>query len=173
VRRIKVPKLRVNTQIQAPTVRLVDVDGTQLGVKPLSEALAIAQSKELDLLEIAPQVSPPTCRIVDYSKYLYQLEKKLKQAGKKQRATQIKEIRLRPHISDHDLEIKLQQLKKFLTERHKVRVNVLIYGREKQHLDLVQQLIEKIKQHISPLGYIEQEPPMRGHQLPLIIAPVK
>lgn len=171
--KIRLQKLRINNQIQAATVRVIDLDGTHLGIKPLSEALSLARSKGLDLVEIAPQSNPPTCRIINYSKYLYQLEKNLKQARKKQRVGQIKEIRFRPRISEHDLEVKLQHLNDFLKEKYKVRVNIMLRGREKEHIDLAQALMEKIKERANTFGYIEQETPFRGSFMSLTVAPKK
>lgn len=152
---------------------MIDLDGSHLGIKPLSEALSLARSKGLDLVEIAPQANPPTCRIIDYSKYLYQLEKKLRQARKKQHIGQIKEIRFRPQISEHDLEVKLNHLNRFLEEKYKVRVRIMLRGREKEHLDLAQALMEKIKERVNPFGYIEQEMPFRGSFMSLTVAPKK
>jgi translation initiation factor IF-3 len=167
------PRLRINHQIQAANVRLIDLDGSHLGIKPLAEALAIARSKGSDLVEIAPQANPPACRVIEYSKYLYQLEKRLKQAQKKQHAGQIKEIRFRPRISDHDLEVKLNHAHEFLEKKFKVRVNIMLRGREKEHLDLAQVLREKIKERITTFGYVEQEMPFRGSSMILTIAPKK
>ncbi len=165
------PRLRVNTQIQGGDVRLIDVDGSHLGIKPLSEALSIARSKGLDLVEIAPQSTPPTCRIIDYSKYLYQLEKKIKQARKKQRGGQIKEIRVRPWISEQDLKVKLEHLQKFLKDKYKVRLSIKLYGREKKHLELAEQLMRKIREEINQVARIEQELPFSGSQMGIILAP--
>lgn len=158
-------------QIRANNVRLIDADGSNLEIKSLNEALTIARSRKLDLVEVAPQSNPPTCRIIDYSKYLYQLEKKDRQARKKQKIGQIKEIRLRPQISEHDLEVKLQHLKEFLEEKYKVKVSIILRGREKEHLEFAQTLIEKIKERISTFALIEQQTPLRGSQLSLIVAP--
>lgn len=124
-------------QIRANNVRLIDADGSNLEIKSLTEALTIARSRKLDLVEVAPQSNPPTCRIIDYSKYLYQLEKKDRQARKKQKIGQIKEIRLRPQISEHDLEVKLHHLKEFLEEKYKVKVSIILRGRKRNIWNLL------------------------------------
>ncbi len=152
---------------------MIDPDGSHLGIKPLAEALTIARSKGMDLVEIAPQANPPACRIIEYTKYLYQLEKRLKQTLKKQHGGQVKEIRFRPRISDHDLDVKINHASAFLEKRFKVRVNIMLRGREKEHIEIAQVLREKIKEKITAFGYVEQEMPFRGSSMILTIAPKK
>jgi translation initiation factor IF-3 len=159
--------------IRVPQVRLIDADGTPLGVKPVMEAVQLAQSKGLDLVEIAPQGTPPVCKILDYSKYRYDQEKKSREARKKQKGGHIKEVRVRPRIGEHDLEIKLNHAKEFLAEQNKVQVTVLFLGRENQHKDLGWALLEKIKTYLSDVGDIEGRPAMMGNRLIVMVVPKK
>ena len=166
-------KLRINQQLRGPQVRLIDADGTQLGLKPVMEAVQLAQSKGLDLVEIAPQASPPVCKIIDYSKYRYELDKKTREARKKQKGGHIKEVRVRPRIGEHDLEIKLNHAKEFLAEQNKVQVTVLFLGRENQHKDLGWALLEKIRVYLADVGDIEGRPAMMGNRLIVMVVPKK
>ena len=112
---------------------MIDADGTQLGIKPLSEALGLARSKSLDLIEIAPMANPPVCKLLDYSKYRYEMEKKDRESRKKQKAGLLKEVRFKPHIGAHDLDVKIRQITEFITAHDKVRITVIFRGREMQH----------------------------------------
>ena len=159
--------------IRVPQVRLIDADGTQLGVRPVAEAVQLAQSKGLDIVEIAPQATPPVCKIIDYSKYRYELDKKSREARKKQKGGHLKEVRVRPRISEHDLEIKLNHAKEFLAEQNKVQVTVLFLGRENQHKDLGWALLEKIKTYLADAGDIEGRPAMMGNRLIVLVVPKK
>ena len=128
--------MRTNQRISAQQVRLIDADGTQLGVKPIAEALAVAKTRGMDLIEIAPQANPPVCKILDYSKYLYEKERKDREARKKQKAGLLKEVRLSPVIGVHDLDVKLKHVEEFLKAHDKVRITVVFRGQSasRQHL---------------------------------------
>ncbi|MHB9155704.1 MAG: translation initiation factor IF-3 [Endomicrobiales bacterium] len=163
----------MNYQIRVPQVRLIDEDGTQVGVKPINEALALAQERGKDLVEIAPQSTPPVCKIVNYSKYRYDQEKKEKDARKKTKAGHIKEVRVRPRIGEHDLEIKMKHAREFLQEQNKVQVTILFMGREMQHRDLGYALINRIKVILADVGEVERHPSSMGNRMFLYINPKK
>jgi translation initiation factor IF-3 len=152
---------------------LIDEDGTQLGIKPTSEAVALAQSKGRDLVEISPAATPPVCKIIDYSKFRYEQEKKSREAKKKHKGGHLKEVRLSPRIGEHDLEIKLNHAREFLTEQNKVQVTVMFRGRENQHRDLGYALISKIGTYLIGYGEIEGRPSQMGNRLIVMVVPIK
>jgi translation initiation factor IF-3 len=166
-------KLRINYQIRVPQVRLIDEDGTQVGIKSINEALALAQQRGQDLVEIAPQANPPVCKVVNYSKFRYDQEKREREARKKQKTGQLKEVRVRPRIGEHDLEIKLKHAREFLQEHNKVQITVMFMGREMQHRELGMTLIHKIKETLSDVADVEHQPQMMGNRLFLALAPKK
>jgi len=137
------------------------------------EALKIAREKGLDLVEIAPNANPPVCLIVDYGKYKYEQSKKEKESRKKQHATQLKEIKLRPHIDKHDLEIKVKQIKEFLEEKHKVKVTMRFFGRELAHKDIGEEVLKEVIEMISDVGKPEGDIKKEGNQMILYIVPGK
>ena len=166
-----VKELRVNRAITAPTVRLVDHDGSQIGIIPIEKALEFAERRDLDLVEVAPNANPPVCRVMDYGKYRYQQSKKMQEAKKKQTIIQVKEIKFRPRTNDHDLEHKMRSIYKFLKNGDKIKITVRFRGRELSHTELASQLLEKIKEAIGDLGVIEQEPRMDGRLMVMMVAP--
>jgi len=167
-------KLRINYQIRVPQVRLIDEDGTQVGIKPTSEALALAQTRGKDLVEIAPQANPPVCKVINYSKYRYEMEKKEREARKKQKTGQLKEVRIRPRIGEHDLEIKLKHAREFLADQNKVQITVVFMGREMQHRDLGYALMQKVKAALSDIADTERENPISmGNRMFLSLIPKK
>ena len=165
--------MRINNQIRAQQVRLVDEDGSQLGVKTIAEALSYAQENGKDLVEIAPTATPPVCKVISFSKLRYEQEKKQREAKKKQKGGQLKEIRIRPHIGDHDLQIKLKHAIEFLQEKDKVRFCIMFKGRENMHKDLGDQIVAKIKIALADVAEMEQRPMMMGSRLFLNYAPKK
>jgi translation initiation factor IF-3 len=166
-------KMRINYQTRVPQVRLIDEDGSQLGIKQINEALQISQEKGKDLVEIAPQANPPVCKIINFSKFRYEQEKKDREARKKQKTTQLKEVRVRPRIGEHDLEIKLKHAREFLSEHNKVQVTVMFMGREMQHRELGMQLIQKIKENLSDISETEHSPQIMGNRIVLGLTPKK
>ncbi|MFN3967021.1 MAG: translation initiation factor IF-3, partial [Endomicrobiia bacterium] len=134
--KFEVKKTRINEYIRAPQVRVIDETGEQLGIKSIQEALKIAYEKGLDLIEIAPQANPPVCKIADYSKYKYELEKRLKEERKKQKIFQIKEIRLTPRIGEHDFEVKIKHAREFFEKKCKVKFTIVFFGREITHQEI-------------------------------------
>ena len=146
-------------------------DGKQLGVMAPEEGLKLAQQAGLDLVEIAPTARPPVCRIMDFSKFKYEQEKKEKEARKKQHATQLKEIRLKPKIGDHDYLVKLGFIKKFLEHKDKVKVTLIFRGREMAHPELGNKVLERLKADIVDIAQIEKTPFREGRAIIMIIAP--
>ncbi|MGB3241686.1 MAG: translation initiation factor IF-3 [Candidatus Omnitrophota bacterium] len=162
---------RVNQRIRVPKVRLVDEEGNQLGVADIRAALDKAKEAGLDLVEVAPNTDPPVCRIMDYSKYKYEQEKKRKLAKKKQHVVHIKEIRFKARIEEHDYQVKLKHIKEFLERKDKVRVSLRLRGREMAHRELGMELMGRIAKDISALGEIDSEPKWMGRTLNMSITP--
>jgi len=164
-------RINVNRRIRAKEVRLIDPDGKQVGVVPLMEALETAGSHGLDLVEVAPNVSPPVCRIMDYGRYKYQQSKKLQEAKKRQSTFQVKEIRIRPMTGEHDLQVKIRRIKRFLHNRDKVKVTIMFRGREMAHTDLGAALLQRVVEEISELAVVEQEARREGRVMVMVLAP--
>jgi len=153
-------------------VRLIE-EGRQLGILTLKEALAIAAKAGLDLVEIAPNAEPPVCRIMDYGKYRYQQSKKLQDARKSQTTIQIKEIRLRPKTEEHDLEVKIRHIKKFLQQNDKVKITMMFRGREIAYSDLGRKIMETIRDALDEVGAMEMQPKLEGRNMIMIVVPKK
>ncbi|MBO8129454.1 MAG: translation initiation factor IF-3 [Peptococcaceae bacterium] len=162
---------RVNQEIRAREVRVVDVDGSQVGIMPLNEALRLAEEQGLDLVEVAPQARPPVCRIMDFGKYKYEQSKKEKEARRKQRIINIKEVKLRPGIEDHDFRVKARNARRFLQGGDKVKVTLMFRGREIVHPQLGQQLLEKMALEVQDIGHVEKRPKLEGRNMTMILAP--
>jgi len=162
---------RVNKQIKAKAVRVIDEDGTQLGVMPLNEAIDAAAEKGLDLVEVAPNADPPVCRIMDVGKFKYQQKKKAQIAKKKQHVIQVKEVRMRPKIEEHDYQVKLRHLKRFLEDGNKAKVNVRFRGREMAFVETGKEVLERIMKDLSEIAVVEKAPAMDGKNLVLVLAP--
>ncbi len=163
--------LRVNREIRAPQVRVIDEEGQMLGVMTPLEALRLAEDRGLDLIEIAPTATPPTCKIMDYGKWKYENKKKQVAARKKQVIVQIKEIQLRPRTDQHDLDTKLKHARRFLLEGDKVKVSLRFSGREMAHQDLGFALLQKVIKALEDIAVAEQAPKMEGKQMFLMLAP--
>ncbi len=152
-------------------MRVIDEDGTMLGIFPPAEALRMAEEKGLDLIEIAPMAKPPTCKIMDYGKYKYEMKKKEHEARKKQTVITIKEIQLRPRTDQHDLEVKMRHARRFLLDGDKVKVNLRFYGREMAHQELGLELLKKVTDALQDISIIEVQPKMEGRQVFVLLAP--
>ncbi|WP_041587767.1 translation initiation factor IF-3 [Thermincola potens] len=163
--------MRINEEIRAKEVRLVSSDGEQLGIVPLKEALRFAQEKDLDLVEVAPSAKPPVCRIMDYGKYKYEQSKREKEARKKQKIINVKEIKLRPNIEAHDLVTKTNNIVRFLKDGDKVKVTVMFRGREMAHTDLGKQLLDKVVDQLKDITIVERQPKVEGRNMVMILAP--
>jgi translation initiation factor IF-3 len=163
--------IRINERIRVPQVRLIDTTGEQIGIVPTREALRMAIEKGLDLVEISPTAKPPVCKIMDYGKYKYELNKKAKNAKKKQHIIQMKEMRLRPKIEEHDYQFKLKHIQEFLEKGSKVKVFVEFRGREMAHQELGQKIVQRLEEDLKNLGIIEQKAKMEGRNLSLTFMP--
>lgn len=163
--------IRVNDRIRVPEVRLIGPDGGQLGVVAIQKALDMAGQHELDLVEVAPQANPPVCRIIDFSKFKYDQEKKEREAKKHQKQVKLKEIRLKPNIDEHDYQVKLKQVISFLGEKDKVKINLFFRGRQMEHIDLGRKVLDKFIADTQNHGQIEREPALEGRIFSLVIGP--
>lgn len=163
----------VNEEIRVSEVRLVGAGGEQIGIVPSKRALEMAYDKGLDLVMIAPQATPPVCRIMDYGKFRFEQEKREKEAKKKQQIVDIKEIQLSCNIGDHDFQTKLNHAFRFLKDGDKVRVVLKFRGREMRHTELGQEIIDRFEQACSELGQAEKKALLEGRNLTLFIAPIK
>ena len=152
-------------------MRVIDPEGNQLGVIPISEALASAENFGLDLVEVSPNADPPVCKIMDYGRFKYQQTKKLQEAKKKQTTFQIKEIKVRPKTDTHDLEIKIGHLEKFISKKNKVKVTVVFRGREITLTQRGRELLEKIAEATNEYAVVEQSSKMEGRMMHMILAP--
>ncbi len=162
---------RANLEITALSVRLIDEEGEMMGVLPINDALARAQKDGLDLVEISPNSEPPVCKIMDFGRHKYQEKKKIHDARKRQRTVLLKEIKLRPTISDHDLGIKIKSMNNFILDGDKVKITLRFKGREITHQEIGFAVFEKIKAQLVEEAKIEYEPRMEGNQLMMIIVP--
>jgi len=163
--------LRVNEEIRAREVRLIGVDGQQLGIFPLREALQIAYDQGLDLVEVAPQARPVVCRIMDYGRHKYEMAKRDREARKKQRAGDMKETKLRPRIDQHDFAVKARNTRRFLEEGDKVKVTLMFRGRELAYVDLGREVLERLVQEVSDLAVVEKPPRLEGRNMVMILSP--
>jgi translation initiation factor IF-3 len=163
--------VRVNREIRAREVRVIDSEGKQLGILPLVEALRAAANADLDLVEVSPKSEPPVCRIMDFGKFKYQQSKKAHDAKKKQAIVHLKEVKLRPKTEEHDLEFKLRHIERFLKEGNKTKVTIVFRGREIAHSELGRQMMEKIIEQSKEWGKIEQPAKFEGRNYVIILAP--
>jgi len=168
-----VPKERVNRQISASEVRLIGADGKMLGVVKIADALRKAEESELDLVEISPTAEPPVCRIMDFSKYYYQKEKKVKEARKKQHDVEIKEIKFGPNTEEHDFNFKKNNATKFLKQHNKVKFTVRFRGRQMAHKELGYDVLERLKKDLSYLADPDADPVSDRNLLSIIMTPKK
>ena len=174
VRRCRIVKeLRVNREIRAATVRVIDPDGKQMGIISVADALTEAGKVGLDLVEVSPASTPPVCRIMDYGKFRYQQSKKLQVAKKSQSTIQIKEIRIRPKTVEHDLQIKIKRIRKFLDQRNKVKITMIFRGREIAYTEVGMKIMAEVKNALADTCIIEQHPRMEGRNMTMIVAPKK
>jgi translation initiation factor IF-3 len=164
---------RINEDIRAQQVRLVDENGAQLGVKPIAEALDYAFGKNLDLVEVAAQADPPVARVMDYGKYRYEQEQKAKLARKHQVSINVKEIKLRPKIGIHDYETKKGHVVRFLKQRAKVKVTIMFRGRETTHPERGRDLLMRLAEDVKELGQVESPPLLDGRNMVMVLGPTK
>jgi len=164
---------RINEQIRAREVRLVDAEGQQLGIKPLPEALAIARQLDLDLVEVAPLANPPVCRIMDYGKFKFDAAQRAKESRRKTTSVGIKEMKYRPKIGPGDFETKTRQVLKFLNDGHKVKVTIMFRGREVFHPELGKRILDRVAESVNGSGRVESEGRLDGRNMVMVLAPDK
>ena len=162
---------RINDEIRVPQVRLIDDAGEMIGVMSAREALIRAYDVGLDLVEISPNAVPPVCKILDYGKYKYEQQKKANEARKKQKVVEVKEIKLRPGIDEHDYDVKMKAVRRFFEEGDKVKVTLRFRGREIAHQDIGYRLLTRVKAETATLAKVELEPSMEGRQMVMVLAP--
>ena len=166
-------KVRINEKIRAREIRVIDEEGGQLGIMTPQAALALALEKGLDLVEVAPMSAPPVCRILDYGKYLYQLNKKQHDAKKKQKLIQVKEVKFRPKTEEHDYQFKKKHIERFLSAGDKVKASVMFRGREMAHPDFGRHILERLKQELAERVLVEADTRMEGRFMFMILGPKK
>jgi translation initiation factor IF-3 len=164
---------RINDAIRVPRVRLIDADGAQLGIKSTDEAREYAYGKNLDLVEVAAQADPPVAKVMDYGKYRYEQEQKAKQARKHQSQTQVKEIKFRPKIGEHDYNTKKGHVERFLNQRAKVKVTIMFRGRETTHPERGRDLLLRLAEELKEIGQIESQPLLDGRNMVMLLGPTK
>ena len=162
---------RVNDEIRAPQVRLIDQNGEMQGVMSARDAWLRAQAVGMDLLEISPNATPPVVKILDFGKYKYEQQKKKNEAKKKQKVIEIKEIKVRPNIDENDYQVKLRAMKSFIEEGDKVKVTLRFRGREMAHQDIGFKLLQRVRAETAPIAKVEAEPLMEGRQMTMVLAP--
>ena len=166
-------RVRRNQDITAPRVRVIGANGEQIGIMPIQEALAAASEANLDLVEVAPNSDPPVCRIMDYGKFLFEQNKKAQTARRKQKQTQVKEVKFRPGTDEGDYQVKLRNLIRFLDQGDKTKVTLRFRGREMAHQELGAQLLKRVQKDLEEYGTVEQFPQLEGRQMVMVIAPRK
>uniref|UniRef100_UPI003517900B translation initiation factor IF-3 n=1 Tax=Salipiger bermudensis TaxID=344736 RepID=UPI003517900B len=162
---------RVNDRIRAPEIRLIGAEGENLGVQPPRRAMELAEQAGLDLVEISPNANPPVCKIMDFGKFKYEQQKKANEARKRQKIVELKEIKMRPGIDDHDYQTKLRNATKFLGNEDKVKFTVRFRGREMEHQDLGRRVLEWVQEELGDTVKLEAQPKMEGRQMVMIVAP--
>ena len=164
-------ELQINEQIRDKEVRLIDADGSQLGVMPAREALELAEQKNLDLVKIAPQATPPVCKIIDYGKYRFEQSKREKEQRKNQRIVEIKEVRLSLNIDTHDFDTKRGHAARFIAEGNKVKVSIRFRGREMGHPELGQDIMRRFAEAMAETANVERQPKLDGRTMLMFLAP--
>ncbi len=162
---------RINDNITVEKVRLVDAEGNMAGVVDLDEALKAAAAAGLDLVEVSPNADPPVCKILDFGKYKYEQQKKAAEARKKQKTVDVKEVKIRPGIEEHDYNVKMRNARRFLEEGNKVKVTMRFRGREMAHQNIGRDLLQRMRGELEDIGKIELEPKMEGRQIIMVMGP--
>ena len=162
---------RINGDIKAPEVRVVGADGEMAGVMSISQAIALADESGLDLVEVSPNAAPPVCKILDYGKYKYELQKKANEAKKKQKIVEVKEVKLRPTIEEHDFQVKLRNARRFLDAGNKVKFTLRFRGREMSHIELGIAVLKRYQDDLADIAKTELEPKKEGRQVMMVMGP--
>ncbi len=163
----------MNGEIRCPRIRLIDAEGRHVGIVDTMQALDMSAQASLDLVEISPAADPPVCRIMDYGKYRYQLNRKEREARRKQQSGGLKEIKLRPNTDQHDYEFKMRHARDFLMERHKVKATVVFRGRQLVYKDQGFELLQKLASDLADVSSVEREPILEGKQVTMLLAPTR
>lgn len=163
--------MRINEEVKGKDARLLGPEGEQLGIFSVKEAFRMAQEQELDLVEISPNAKPPVCRIMDYGKFRYEQSKREKETRKKQKIISVKEVKIRPNIEDHDLQVKTKNAVKFLSEGDKVKVTLMFRGREMAHAELGKQLMARVAEITKEVSNVERHPKVEGRNMIMILTP--
>jgi len=161
----------VNEQIDADSVCVIDADGENVGVISVQEGIDIAFDAGLDLVEVSPRANPPVCKVLDYGKYKYQAQKKANEARKKQKVIEVKEIKMRPGIDEHDYQVKMRSVRKFLDHGDKVKMTIRFRGREMAHQELGMKVLDRVREDVDELAKVEQFPKTEGRMMTMVIAP--
>jgi translation initiation factor IF-3 len=169
---IREQRVRVNDQIRISPVRLIDADGEQVGIVALDEAKTRASEAGLDLVEVAPDARPPVCRLMDYGKFKYEEARRAREAKKKQHTMQVKEVKYRPGIEDHDYEFKTRHVRRFLEDGDKVKVTMMFRGRQLSHPELGLEVLERVLVDVEDVGKIESQPTREGRTMTMVLAPL-
>lgn len=164
-------RLRVNEQIRAREVRVIDASGQRAGIMPLADALRLAESQDLDLVEVAPMATPPVCRIMDFGKFRYQQKKRAQESRRKQSFVQVKEVKVGSRTDEHDIDFKIGHIKKFLEQGHRVKVSVFFRGREITHPDLGREMLARVYTKLEGAATVEGEPRLDGRNMSMILVP--
>jgi len=164
---------RINGEIRVPEVRLIGLDGEQLGIVKLPEAFRLSELADVDLVEIAPNAEPPVCRLMDYGKFKYQEQKRQAEARSKQKVIQVKEVKFRSATDEGDYQVKLRNLKRFLDEGDKAKVSLRFRGREMAHQDLGMKMLERVRDDLTEVAQVEAMPKMEGRQMIMVLSPKK
>jgi translation initiation factor IF-3 len=162
---------RVNDEIDVRTIRLVDAEGEMVGVVSIGDGLRMAVEAGLDLVEISPNAEPPVCKILDYGKYKFEIQKKKNEARKKQKVIEVKEVKFRPNIDENDYQVKLRSMRRFLEEGDKIKVTLRFRGREMAHQDIGMKVLERVRAELDSVTKVEQFPKMEGRQMVMVMAP--
>jgi len=171
VKNISSKDLLINEQIRDKEVRVIDSNGEQIGIVPIKNALKLAQERQLDLVKVSPQSRPPVCKIMDYGKYKYEQSKREKEARKKQKVINIKEIRMSPKIEEHDFQVRVKNAHKFISEGDKVKVTVRFRGREITHTALGYEVLNKMAEELKEIANVEKMPKVEGKNMVMVLAP--
>lgn len=163
----------INERIRFPKIRVIDADGAQLGIMTPREALQIAEEKELDLVLVSDKADPPVCRVMDYGKFKFEQEKKAREAKKKQHTVDVKEVKMRYKIEEHDYNVRINQAKRFLKDGDKVKATIMFRGREIQHSDMAEELLNRMAGDLQEVAEVQQAPKKEGRNMMMLLAPKK
>ncbi|MBD1905723.1 translation initiation factor IF-3 [Funiculus sociatus GB2-A5] len=164
---------QINERIRFPQIRVIDTDGTQLGIMAPNEAIRIAEEKELDLVLLSDKAEPPVCRIMNYGKYKFEQEKKAREAKKNQHTADVKEVKMRYKIEEHDYQVRVNQAERFLKSGDKVKATITFRGREIQHSDLAEELLQRMATDLQELAEVQQAPKKEGRNMMMLLSPKK